>query len=49
MIYTSAAQLIGKTPLLELCNMEKNDHLYARVLAKLEAATPPALPRTGWR
>ena len=40
MIYTSAAQLIGKTPLLELCNMEKNDHLYARVLAKLESCNP---------
>ena len=35
-IYTSVAQLIGKTPLLELTNIAKNDHLKARVLAKLE-------------
>ena len=40
MIYTSAAQLIGRTPLLELTNIEKTDHLYARVLAKLESFNP---------
>ena len=40
MIYTSVAQLIGKTPLLELTNIEKQDHLYARVLAKLESCNP---------
>ena len=40
MIYTSSAQLIGGTPLLELTNMEKADHLYARVLAKLEGCNP---------
>ena len=40
MIYTSAAQLIGRTPLLELTNVEKKDHLYARVLAKLESCNP---------
>ena len=40
MIYTSAAQLIGKTPLLELTNIEKNDHLCARVLAKIEGCNP---------
>ena len=34
-IYTSADQLIGKTPLLELTHIEKNDALSARVLAKL--------------
>ena len=39
-IYTSAAQLIGRTPLLELCNMEKTDGLKARVLVKLEARNP---------
>ena len=40
MIYTSVTQLMGKTPLLELCNMKKHDHLYARVLAKIEGCNP---------
>ena len=40
MIYTSAAQLIGRTPLLELSNIEKKDGLKARVLAKLECRNP---------
>ena len=40
MVYTSVTQLMGKTPLLELCNMEKHDHLYARVLAKIEGCNP---------
>ena len=39
-IYTSAAQLIGKTPLLELTNIAKNDELKATVLAKLEGRNP---------
>ena len=39
-IYTSVAQLIGKTPLLELTNMEKNDALKAKLLAKLEGCNP---------
>jgi len=39
-IFTSASQLIGKTPLLELTNIEKKDALPARVLAKLEARNP---------
>ena len=39
-IYTSAQQLIGGTPLLELCGMEKEAHLEARVLAKLEYFNP---------
>lgn len=37
-IYTSAAQLIGNTPLLELVNLEKG--LNARILAKLESFNP---------
>ena len=40
MIYTSVSQLIGGTPLLELTNIEKHDHLYARVLAKIEGCNP---------
>ena len=39
-IYTSADQLIGKTPLLELSNLEKSENLGARVLAKLEYFNP---------
>ena len=39
-IYTSVAQLIGKTPLLELTNIAKNDGLKAKVLAKLEGCNP---------
>ncbi len=40
MIYKSAEQLIGKTPLLELCNIEKKLSLKARVLAKVESLNP---------
>ncbi len=39
-IYTSADQLIGKTPLLELTHLEKAEGLCARVLAKLEYFNP---------
>ena len=39
-IYTSADQLIGGTPLLELTNMEKSEKLSAKVLAKLEYFNP---------
>ena len=35
-IYTSADQLIGKTPLLELTQIEKSEGLNAKILAKLE-------------
>ena len=35
-IYTSADQFIGHTPLLELVHIEKELHLKARILAKLE-------------
>ena len=39
-IYTSADQLIGKTPLLELTHIEEAQNLKARVLAKLEYLNP---------
>ena len=39
-VYTSADQLIGKTPLLELSNIEKKEGLEARILAKLEYFNP---------
>lgn len=39
-IYTSADQLIGKTPLLELTHIEKNLDLKAKILAKLEYLNP---------
>ncbi len=39
-VYTSADQLIGKTPILELTNIEKAEGLEAKVLAKLEYFNP---------
>ena len=39
-IYTSADQLVGKTPLLELTNIEKKYDLKAKILAKLEYFNP---------
>ena len=40
MIYKSADQLIGKTPLLELTNIEEKLNLKAKVVAKLEYLNP---------
>ncbi len=40
MIYTSAQQLIGKTPLLELTNIERELSLKAKIFAKLEFFNP---------
>ena len=39
-IYTSVDQLIGKTPLLELTHIEKEEGLEAKILAKLEHFNP---------
>ena len=39
-IYTSVDQLVGKTPLLELTNLERQFDLKARLLAKLEYFNP---------
>ena len=39
-IYRSVTELIGRTPLLELCNYEKHHGLGATVLAKLECGNP---------
>ena len=39
-IYTSADQLIGGTPLMELTHIEANEGLKAKVLAKLEYFNP---------
>lgn len=39
-IYTSVDQLVGKTPLLELTNLERQFGLKARLLAKLEYLNP---------
>lgn len=39
-IYSSAWELIGRTPLLELNNIAQTDGLYARVLVKLESRNP---------
>ena len=47
-IYTSADQLIGKTPLLELVHIEKSEGLEAKILGKLEYFNPAAPSRTVW-
>ena len=39
-IYTSAEQLIGRTPLLRLSNIERKENLNVRLLAKLESWNP---------
>ncbi|MBR5986955.1 MAG: pyridoxal-phosphate dependent enzyme, partial [Clostridia bacterium] len=39
-IYTSADQLVGKTPLLELTHIEKELNLQAKIYAKLEYFNP---------
>ena len=39
-VYTSAAELIGKTPLLELTHIEEKYGLKAKILAKLEYFNP---------
>ena len=39
-IYASVTQLIGRTPLLELTNIEKKDGLQVRLLAKIEGMNP---------
>ncbi|MCC8048861.1 MAG: cysteine synthase A [Oscillospiraceae bacterium] len=39
-IYTSADQLIGNTPLLELVNLEKEEALEAKIVGKLEYLNP---------
>ncbi len=40
MIYTQITELVGKTPLLELCNYEKENNLQAKIIAKLECMNP---------
>ncbi len=39
-VYKSVSELIGRTPLLELCNLEKELNLKAKVFAKLEYFNP---------
>lgn len=39
-IFTSADQLVGGTPLMELCNIEKEFCLKAKIFAKLEFLNP---------
>ena len=39
-IYASVSQLIGRTPLLQLTNIEKKDNLAVTLLAKLEGFNP---------
>jgi len=40
MIYTSSSQLIGNTPLVRLCNIEKEFGLCAKLVAKVEFFNP---------
>ena len=40
MIYKSAAELIGKTPMLELTNFDKKEKIDAKIIAKLEYFNP---------
>lgn len=40
MIYKSAAELIGKTPMLELTNFENKEKIDAKIIAKLEYFNP---------
>jgi len=40
MIYKSVNEFIGKTPLMEICNLEKAKNTVARVLVKVEALNP---------
>ena len=40
MIYSKVDELIGKTPLMELCNIEKQENLSAKIFAKLEFLNP---------
>ena len=39
-IYTSVTQLVGRTPLLEFVNIEKNNDLKGKILGKLEYFNP---------
>lgn len=39
-IYKSVSELIGKTPILELCNIKKNHAIGANIFAKLECFNP---------
>ena len=48
-IYTSADQLVGHTPLMELTHIEKAHGLKARVLAKLEYFNPAGSVKDVWR
>lgn len=40
MIYQSVNEFIGKTPLMEVCNLERKHNTCARVLIKIEAQNP---------
>ena len=40
MIYKSASELIGKTPMLELTNFEKKEKIDAKIIVKLEYFNP---------
>ena len=39
-IYKNIDELVGKTPLMELTNIEKEENLFAKIFAKLECFNP---------
>ena len=39
-VYSNITELVGKTPLLELTNYEKNNNLDAKIIAKVEYFNP---------
>lgn len=40
MLYKNSSQIIGNTPLLEVVNIEKEEHIEAKILVKLEYLNP---------
>ena len=46
-IYTSADQLIGRTPRLELVHLEQDEHRKPASWPSWNISTPPEAPRTG--
>ncbi len=40
MIYKSVEEIVGRTPLMEVCNLEKEHDILAKVLIKIEAQNP---------
>ena len=48
-IYKSIEELIGRTPLMELSNLEQKLELQAKLIAKVEALNPGGSAKTAWQ